>query len=444
MKKLLLSILLTLLPLLAYSSIEGIYQVQPESYRISSQTKTYGKPFEIMIYNNGDGTYYVDDLLGGWYSQREGYGRNYSMTGNIEISEDGTVSLKDSYIKGWDEGVTSLTGTFDLTNSTFKIEVAYARLYFVQTWIKIGDIDYGGDSDIEKNGIYYKLNSQEKKAAVAINPNFYRGNLIIPEKIEHEGVEYDVTAIADSAFYLCRNLLSLEMPNSITSIGVSAFNECENLSSINIPNSITDIGKFAFYLCSKITSLDIPNHTINFGDAAFAGCSSLTSIVLPDQLERIGNNVFSGCSALTSIILPDNVTSIGDGAFSACTNLATISFPNVLTYIGDNAFAGCNSLPSLSLPNSLRVIGVGAFEYCNFTSIEIPNGLTIIGSRAFSENYDLSYVNIPPSLVEIGDHCFDQNNLTIDISDVSAWCKVKINSEIGCASYKLYFNGQCR
>ena len=227
MKKKLLSILLTLLPLLAYSSVEGVYQVQPNS---TKNGVAYGKPFEIMIFNNGDGTYYVDDLLGGWYSQREGYGRNYSMTGNIEISEDGTVSLKDSYIKGWDDGLDNLIGTYDAATSTFNMEVYYAKgLAFVQTWVKVGDIDYGGDSDIEKNGIYYKLNSQEKKAAVAINPNFYRGNVIIPERIEHEGVEYSVTAIADSAFYLCRNLLSIEMPHSITSIGVSSFNECEKL-----------------------------------------------------------------------------------------------------------------------------------------------------------------------------------------------------------------------
>lgn len=295
MKKVLLSIFLTLLPMLAYSSIEGIYQVQPDSYRSSSDTKTYGKPFEIMIFNNGDGTYYVDDLFGGWYSQRSGYGKNYNMTGNIEISEDGTVTLKDSYVAGWGDGITSLTGTYDATNSTFRIEFAYSRLYFVQTWIKIDDVYSGEETNIEKDGIYYKINSQEKKAAVAFNPLLYKGDLIIPEMIEHDGVDYNVTAIADSAFYLCRNLLSLEIPNSITTIGFSSFNGCESLASINIPNSVTDIGNYAF-----------------------AGCRNLLSANLPNQLKRVNANVFSGCSALTSITIPDNVTSIGDGAFEYC------------------------------------------------------------------------------------------------------------------------------
>ena len=249
MKKVILPILLMLLPMLAFSSVEGIYQVQPESYRTSSETKSYGKPFEIMIFNNGDGTYYVDDLLGGWYSQRQGYGNNYSMTGNIEIAEDGTITLKDSYIKGWGDGLTNLAGSYDATNSTFRIECGYSNLYFVQTWVKIDDLYSGGDTSIEKDGIYYKFNSEEKKAVVAYNPYLYKGDLIIPGKIEHDGVEYNVTAIADSAFYLCRNLLSLELPNSITSNGVSSFDKCENLSSIIIPNSVKDIGKFAFSYC---------------------------------------------------------------------------------------------------------------------------------------------------------------------------------------------------
>ncbi|MEG1663612.1 MAG: leucine-rich repeat domain-containing protein, partial [Clostridia bacterium] len=64
----------------------------------------------------------------------------------------------------------------------------------------------------------------------------------------------------------------------VTSIGNSAFYGCKGLTSIAIPNSVTSIGENAFFNCSGLTSVTIGSGVASIGAWAFNGCSSLTSI----------------------------------------------------------------------------------------------------------------------------------------------------------------------
>ena len=95
------------------SAVEGFWKTDPASYREYTSNVAFGKSFEILIIDNGDGTYDVDDLLGGWYRDRAGYGDNYALAGTIAIAADGTISYVDSYLIGWGDSATDLTGTYD-------------------------------------------------------------------------------------------------------------------------------------------------------------------------------------------------------------------------------------------------------------------------------------------------------------------------------------------
>ena len=55
-----------------------------------------------------------------------------------------------------------------------------------------------------------------------------------------------MTSIGESAFYYCKGLTSVTIPNSVTSIGRRAFEDCSGLTSVTIPNSVTSIGERAF------------------------------------------------------------------------------------------------------------------------------------------------------------------------------------------------------
>ena len=116
------------------SAIEGFYMNQATSNRNGT---AYGKNFQVLVIDNGDGTISVDDLLGGWYCQRAGYGTKYAMSGVLGVAEDGTLTLIDSYVPGWGDGLDSFEGKFDAATSTINFVCVYAgSLTFNETWVK--------------------------------------------------------------------------------------------------------------------------------------------------------------------------------------------------------------------------------------------------------------------------------------------------------------------
>lgn len=190
--------------------------------------------------------------------------------------------------------------------------------------------------------------------------------VVIPAEIEG----LPVRSIGSQAFYYCKELTSLTLPDTLTSISYGAFSNCSGLTSLTIPDSVTKIG-----------------------GSAFAGCSGLTSLQLPDGITTIEAGTFSGCSGLTSMIIPDGVTSIGATAFSSCSNLASIEIPASVKDIGTYAFWYCTALTDIVLPESLTSISSFTFFECNnLTSITIPNTVTSIDYNAFDRCTSLSDV----------------------------------------------------
>ena len=103
----------------------GIYEVQPDSYRDYNGEVYYGG-YQIQVIGNGDGTYYVDDIFGGWYYYRAGYGFNYAMQGEITIAADGTVTLDKAHLIGWGDSVNDFTdGRFDAATGTLSWSTSY-------------------------------------------------------------------------------------------------------------------------------------------------------------------------------------------------------------------------------------------------------------------------------------------------------------------------------
>lgn len=120
-------------------AVEGVYETDPASYRLYNGSVAYGASYTILILGNGDGTYTVDDLLGGWYSQRAGYGTDYALQGIISVDADGKVSLVSSYLPGWGDSATGLhDARFDAATGTLTWNVEYTDtpMYFYVTMYK--------------------------------------------------------------------------------------------------------------------------------------------------------------------------------------------------------------------------------------------------------------------------------------------------------------------
>ena len=233
------------------------------------------------------------------------------------------------------------------------------------------------------------------------------GNITIPASIVYEDITYSVTSIGDGAFYLCKDLTSIDIPNSVTSIGKQAFAGCSSLSSIEIPNGVTSIKYHSFENCSSLTSIDIPNSVTNIEEFAFSCCEGLTSVNIGNSLKSIGNCAFQGCSSLVSINIPNSVTSIGHFAFSGDSALTSITIPNNVKKIEMMTFHGCSSLSSAIIGNCVTEIGYNAFSNCtSLTSIAIPNSVKNIGDSAFEGCTGLISIDIPDNVASIGDKAF--------------------------------------
>ncbi len=264
-----------------------------------------------------------------------------------------------------------------------------------------------------------------------------------------------VTRIGNSAFYWCKSLTDIDIPDSINSIGDSAFGACENLKQISIPDSVISIGNNPFSGCDNLktffvsqehmylaiidgvlfskpdkrlvsypsSKIDkkyaIPQGIARIGNAAFYR-SNLTQISIPDSVTIIDKEAFASCSNLTQINIPGSVISIGKSAFHHCDNLTQINIPDSVVTIEDSAFAWCKGLTQISLPDNVTSIGANPFVRCNnLTTISISPDhkcFTMIDGVLFSKTdkslicYPISKTEseytIPEGIVHIGDGSF--------------------------------------
>lgn len=116
------------------------------------------------------------------------------------------------------------------------------------------------------------------------------GDVVIPEKVIVNGIEYTVSGIYDYMFSGSKTLTSITLPNTIRYIGVLAFNNCSALESINLNDGLLYIDKGAFQLCTKLTDIKIPDSVMYIGDFAFNHCSSINieTLKLPNSLVQLG------------------------------------------------------------------------------------------------------------------------------------------------------------
>lgn len=123
------------------------------------------------------------------------------------------------------------------------------------------------DAEYVVIGIWYPRMYQ----GVALN---YRGDLVIPEKIEG-------------------------LP--VRKIMPAAFSLCQSLTSVSIPSTVREVGERAFSWCTALTNVTFAEGTATIGCAAFTNCVALKSVTFPKSLSFIGPGCFARCEALESV-----------------------------------------------------------------------------------------------------------------------------------------------
>ena len=158
-------------------------------------------------------------------------------------------------------------------------------------------------------------------------------------EIESLVIGEDVTSVGSYAFYGCRNLVSVDLPDSVASIGDSAFYECRLSNGIDLPYGLESIGSYAFWDC-RLNALVFPDTVTSIGEYALAYASG-TNYTLPSGITEIPMGLFMNSRVLATVTIPDGVTKIGNYAFDMCGYLTSVSLPGSLTEIGYQAFWRC-------------------------------------------------------------------------------------------------------
>ncbi len=107
--------------------------VMPGSFRLSkSGAKVSWSGYDIDMLTDGEGLYWVEDLMGGYYEQRAGYGDAYSMKGWLKVEPDNTVTfVKGGNVVGWGDAYDEfLNGVYDPEANTISYDVVYAGMHF--------------------------------------------------------------------------------------------------------------------------------------------------------------------------------------------------------------------------------------------------------------------------------------------------------------------------
>lgn len=193
------------------------------------------------------------------------------------------------------------------------------------------------------DGFKFLVDTDKDEATLLANG--YSGEVVVPEKVTWEGVDYPVVAFSDQCFYNS-SVSTVKIPNTVVILGEACF-KSSGIQSIEIPSSVTMLGKDCFSQCEYLYNVILPNSITKIPYGCFWYCSSLASIKIPSSVTSIGSYAFAYSHGLHNIELSEGIISLGLGCFSDCTNLKTLKLPKSLEKLGNDVFNGSTNLKEI-------------------------------------------------------------------------------------------------
>ena len=362
-------------------------------------------PFSVnaVVYNSG---YYVYEVV---YGEAIIIEANPGLKGNITIpsylGKFPVVAIEPYAFWGNEEltGVTIPEGVISIGASAFEACSNITKVTIPSSLTYVGEDGFYGCSMIEDVYIsdpsawcnIYFANASAKPLAPEcqmhiLNKNGYEVTNVV--------LDNRVTEIPHMAFYGCRNLEKITIPDSVTWIGDWAFANCSSLNNVSIGKGVTGIDFCAFLSCTALQSIVIPDNVISIGQACFAECSSLKSVTLGSGVAEIAGEVFDGCTKLEKIEVDSknqNYSSDGKGVLfnKEKTTLIVVPVgirgeyivPNSVATIGEFAFGMCDNLQKVIVSESVTQIDGWAFSSCiNLREIRFKGDAPVLGDWIFN------------------------------------------------------------
>lgn len=276
--------------------------------------------------------------------------------------------------------------------------------------------------DFIENGICYKLLSYGNFVEVTQGKSSYKGDIVIPTTVTHNGQEYYVVGIGFAAFDCCGNVTSVKMPETISSIGQYAFSFCKKLKEIHIPKGVSTLSLHAFENCTALQEIRIPSSVVKIQAEYDGGHGSYTY--------NTEYGCFYNCTNLKKVIFEDGSTPITfyrPGWENQDFRYQTIFYgcPIEEVYFGrefansSNNFQNFSTLKKVEIGPCVKTLQYGFLRGTGVKKVVVPDNVT----KMFGAFYECT------TLEEL----YVGNGIT-DLSDID-------NTLGGCKSLKHLYLG---
>ena len=279
-----------------------------------------------------------------------------------------------------------------------------------------------------------------------------------------------VTAIGDYAFYGCKSLRRITLPERTASVGEYAFYGCSSLYEFGLnvnETALVYIGDYAFCDCTELGSVYLPDTLKFIGDYAFCGLTKKMKMELTSNdlssLECLGERAFCNTSIMEftlrgKLVSADRALSLygknytlGKYAFADCTALKNFSFSPVTVYseVPEGFLYGCTALTGLSFTYNIKMIGDYALYGCtalktvNFNArmedsrqmIETIGDYAFAGCRSLLGGVGIAKL-LPSSLLTLGEGAFSGCTSVTEISVPENLQIISAKAFYGCTSLR--------
>lgn len=218
-----------------------------------------------------------------------------------------------------------------LNDATFSYCFGLSSVCFPKSLIRVGSNTFYSCGRIQKVVL---PNSVTTIKSSAFNYCYSLTDVIIPKSvttIESQAFGYckalekvifpnTITSVGTYLFTNCAAIKTIVFPENIPSVPQRVCYECTSLQDITIQNTEL-IDQYAFYSCKSIRQVIIPNGVTKIVSSAFYGCSGIISVIFPNSLTDIETNAFYNCRGLTKLDFRASTSIPTLGSTAAFNNL---------------------------------------------------------------------------------------------------------------------------
>ena len=370
----------------------------------------------LAIDKTNSGAYMIDDGRGG---ERENIGGMYET--GFMAGYEGQYSIAHAYGQGVDYNVSSTTPYMQfvfqsLSGDNIETNVDFYCYEFYSISDSENRIPNGSNAFIasissvvssNNDFLTFELNEDENSYSVTKCYVTATGDFVIPEKYN----DLPVTFIGDNAFYGCKNLTSITIPDSVISIGKYAFYNCTSLTDVIFSESIEHIGIGAFGYC-PVTAVTVNNNYVinNFDFSSFCvRGEDMETYTL--KTVNIGKNISEINAANLSLgeeDFADKITNFNVDSQNEyfCSDDGVLFSKDKKTLV---RYPGGRFQLDYALPDFVTVLGDYSFSGCYFGKLELSSSLKYVSSNTWSK---------------VGDFGVVASINTLYIKSIGEWCEI--------------------